>query len=160
MKSYEINYTTLVKPGRMLDRNGNQTTSASLFSFSLKINGVKALKAHIGDTVEASVTIDVDEEHRGKLADYVIFIKWNPLLNPWEDQWFFATQNKWMRWVNKNPRNLKPYATGEILRKAITLDIYDGIVDSAGRWLLYSGYRFDDGTLVYNATPLDFIVTE
>jgi len=134
-------------------------TTASVFG-GISVNDSayqQQIVQNLSDTVEVRGQINVDSTHVGQQADIFVYAK--STLPPDEKLYYFMLGKDLsiIEW-DQQPKNLIAFIDNVTLTDTQEVSLYSGKFIYAGTLKVYFGYRLQDGTLVFNAQPIDITI--
>ncbi|MEM7019535.1 MAG: Calx-beta domain-containing protein, partial [Pseudomonadota bacterium] len=143
-------------PGLSIQANGTTALSASCFVNLLNGQETPAPFNLLSNaSTHTAIRIHVNQTHQGQAADILLIASFKPI---------GATEHVFLQrideiWNVYSPSALSPLPAAiqrlSVLPARVDVVIDDGpLVDIAGEFGFYVGYRLDDGTLVYNANSV------
>jgi len=146
----------------MLNSNGKQAESTTRVKMQLTtLRGKRANKAVLSQeeakTVDLSAHLTVQTEHVGKVAKMLAVVQHK---NGDKTVSYMKTAAGWKIW-NGQIEELQPLENYQQLPATVEFSVFNGdLSKQGGEFSLYTGYRLQDGTLVFNGqNPLHFAVT-
>lgn len=137
--------------------NGNGIQTRAQFMLGLQ-SGIVTPGAEVPITQRTRLTlraeIQADPDHIGQMARLGSIATYQPLGSRVVYRYQAGTQAQWQAWNG----NLSGLGGSPLqLRASHSLNLYDGTLQNMpGYYQVYSGYRLDDGRLVFCSQPLAF----
>ncbi len=111
------------------------------------------------DTITVTHQITANANDLNKVVDWVIVASYQAE-NSDQTQFFTHNADNWQAWDGQ-ANNLPATKSAQQLLEGYTLQIFQGQLQGMpGVFSIFSGYRLDDGSIVYNRFPTVFKVSE
>lgn len=129
----------------------NQAVSASTGKSG---NG---LSFSASDDLQLSISLAPETNHVGQTGDIVNVVSYAPSTGGPSVMGMRNPQGTWELW-DGNPAHLIASTVRSSLRAQEVQFIYQGALPLSGAFMVFTGYRIQDGSLVFNANPLTFSI--
>jgi hypothetical protein len=143
--------------GVKVDSLGEQNDSTAHFIGYLKAATMRQKNPphlELGKSIEAHFIIYPAPQYQEQPADILMWVE-----RRWDNETIVYSGNgsTWQIW-NEQIETLPAIATYEALPIRLETGIYQSYLELTGEFRLYVGYRLWDGAMIYNETPLKFVM--
>ncbi len=115
------------------------------------------LQVSTQEKLNVNMTIMPDTQHRNEIADIVNVVSYRQQNNE-QIQMVMQSANGWQSWDGS--LDTLEAQSQQQLNQQQRVNVFEGQISAKGHYQINVGYRLNNGTLVFNSTPIEFTVSD